>query len=248
MIRGDSASNGLYSGFRLDGGIGNFAWHADGYNNEHRDLTIPSYASVNPFPEEEHDEEEEAFNLSFGVEYEEEPFEASINIYRYNFDNFIYQQVTDEIDHGLPVIQWQQSEATLVGGDIGGGMHFSDLLSDIDGMVSIGYDLVRTDLKDPHEPYLPRSPASRFWLSGEITFGDLCARLSYSHVFDQEDHASHETATASYNNIDVEAEYALHLKSMEEAIIMFKPHARPLTYAHRPAYPVFIRRTSTQII
>ena len=59
LIRTDTASDTRYGGFRLDGGSGQWAWHLDGYASENGDMSIPGYAAVDPFHEEEHHEEEE---------------------------------------------------------------------------------------------------------------------------------------------------------------------------------------------
>ena len=161
-------------------------------------------------------DEEEALNLSFGVEYDHGRLHFAANIFRYSFDNYIYQQVTEETMHGLPVIQWVQSEATLIGGDLAASLDIFQPDAALDGKLSFGYDMVRTDLNDPHEKYLPRSPANRVFVAAEVVRGNFWARLSYTHVFDQDDHASYETATDSYDNLDIEAEYSLNLSAVEE--------------------------------
>ena len=161
-------------------------------------------------------DEEEAFNLSFGVEYETGTMHLSANLYRYSFDNFIYQQVEDEVVEGLRLIQWQQSEATLVGGDLGAELEVFSQSRGFEGIISIGYDMVRTDLDDPHEKHLPRSPASRLMLAGELTWRDLWARASYTHVFDQDDIISTETRTSSYDNLDLEVEYSFPVDALDE--------------------------------
>ena len=58
LFRADTASDTRYGGFRLDGGSGQWAWHLDGYASENGDMSIPGYAAMEPFHEEDHEEEE----------------------------------------------------------------------------------------------------------------------------------------------------------------------------------------------
>ena len=59
LLRGDSASDTRYGGFRLDAGGGQWAWHLDGYASSNGDLSIPGYAAMDQYEEEHHEEEGE---------------------------------------------------------------------------------------------------------------------------------------------------------------------------------------------
>ena len=161
-------------------------------------------------------DEEEAFNLSFGVDYEQGPFSFSANLYRYAFDNYIYQRETGELVETLGVIEWAQTEATFTGGDIGMRYKIAQDSSNVSGILSFGFDMVRTDLDDSYENYLPRTPANRAMLAGEISWNKLWARLSYTHVFDQDDIASYETATSSYDNVDLQVDYRIDIGGLND--------------------------------
>jgi len=55
-VRGDTAAEELAAVGRLDGGMGNFAWHVDGFSRETENIDIPGYATADPDerpPEEE---------------------------------------------------------------------------------------------------------------------------------------------------------------------------------------------------
>ena len=71
LFRADTASDTRYGGFRLDGGSGQWAWHLDGYASENGDMSIPGYAAMDPFHEEDHEEEEE--NHEGEADHDEEP-------------------------------------------------------------------------------------------------------------------------------------------------------------------------------
>ncbi|MCY4277692.1 MAG: TonB-dependent receptor [Gammaproteobacteria bacterium] len=161
-------------------------------------------------------DEEEAFNLSAGIDYERGPLSFSANLYRYAFDNYIYQRETEDEVGGLDVIEWAQNEATFTGGDIGVEYSFSQASTGVSGAVSLGFDMVRTDLDDPREDHLPRTPANRALLAGEISWRSLWARLAYTHVFEQDETASYETPTASYDNVDLQVDYRIDFAGLND--------------------------------
>ncbi len=166
-------------------------------------------------------DEEEAFNLSVGVDYTRGAFEFSANLYRYAFDNYIYQrEVEDEVD-GLEVLEWSQAEATFVGGDARAAYRFAHESTGMNGRLSLGFDMVQTDLDDPHEDHLPRSPANRVLAAGEMSWNNLWARLAYTHVFEQDDITSHETPTASYDNVDIQFDYSLDFLGASDLTLFF---------------------------
>ncbi len=161
-------------------------------------------------------EEEEAFNLSAGIDYERGAFSFSANLFHYAFDNYIYQRETEEEVEGLPVIEWAQNEASFTGGDIGVKYSFAQASTGVSGAVSLAFDMVRTDLDDPHEDYLPRTPANRALLASEVSWKSLWARLSYTHVFEQDKIASYETPTASYDNVDLQVDYRIDFAGLND--------------------------------
>ena len=63
----------------------------------------------------------------------------------------------DHHDDELPVFQWSQTEATILGFDAEARF---ELLTAAQGAADlvVGYDFVTTDVDDPHESHLPRIP------------------------------------------------------------------------------------------
>ena len=179
-------------------------------------------------------DEEQSLNFSVGAAYRTEGLELKFEGYRYAFDNFIYQRETDDHDDHedhddhddhedheddedhhddddhhdeLPVFQWSQTEATLLGFDVEARFElFTEAEATAD--LVLGYDWVTTDVDDPHESHLPRIPPQRLSIAVQASWKDLWGRIAYTHYSDQDEVTSHETPTAGAGNLDIEGEYA----------------------------------------
>lgn len=194
-------------------------------------------------------DEEQSLNLSVGAVYRSEGLELELTGYRYGFDNFIYQREIEEHDHDdhedeedhhpdeLPVFQWSQTEATLIGLDA--EARFA-LLTEAQATadVVLGYDWVTTDIDDPHESHLPRIPPQRLSIAAEATWKDLWGRVAYTHHADQDDVTSHETPTDGYGNLDIEGEYATRLG---EADLVFFVAGRNLGDEEQRQHASFVK-------
>ena len=200
-------------------------------------------------------DEEQSLNLSVGAAYRGEGLEVKLTGYRYGFDNFIYQRETDDHDDGhddhhddedrhdedrhdeLPVFQWSQTEATLLGFDAEARF---GLLTEAQATADLvlGYDWVTTDVDDPHESHLPRIPPQRLSIAAEATWKDLWGRVAYTHHADQDDVTSHETPTDGYGNLDIEGEYATRLG---EADLVFFVAARNLGDEEQRQHASFVK-------
>ena len=155
-------------------------------------------------------DEEGALNVSVAAHYRSEKLRITLEAYRYAFDNFIYQRQTTDDHDGLPVFQWSQTEATLVGFD---AQARAELVTTAERTVDLiaRYDRVATDVEDPNESHLPRIPPQRISVAAEITWKAFWGRVAYSRFFDQDDVTSYETPTDGYGNLDLEGEYATNL-------------------------------------
>lgn len=207
-------------------------------------------------------DEEQSLNISVGAVYRSEGLELRLTGFRYGFDNFIYQRETDdhddhddqEEDHDheeddhhddeeedhhdeLPVFQWSQTEATLLGFDA--EARFA-LLTDAQATADLvlGYDWVTTDVDDPHESHLPRIPPQRLSIAAEVTWRDLWGRVAYTHHSDQGEVTEHETPTDGYGNLDIEGEYATRLG---EADLVFFVAGRNLGDEEQRQHASFVK-------
>ena len=163
-------------------------------------------------------DEEEAVNISVAAHYRSEKLRITLEVYRYAFDNFIFQRETSDDHDGLPVFQWSQTEATFVGFDAEAR---AELMAAAERTVDLiaRYDRVATDVEDPNESHLPRIPPQRLSVAAEFTWKAFWGRAAYSRFFDQNDVASYETATDGYGNLDIEGEYATNLGDAD--VILF---------------------------
>ncbi|MCY4057019.1 MAG: TonB-dependent receptor [Gammaproteobacteria bacterium] len=204
-------------------------------------------------------DEEQSLNLSVGAVYRSEGFVLKLTGYRYGFDNFIYQRETDDHDDDhddhddhedeeghhddedhhdeLPVFQWSQTEATLLGFDVEARF---ELLTEAQASADLvlGYDWVTTDVDDPHETHLPRIPPQRLAIAAEATWKDLWGRIAYTHHADQDEVTSHETPTDGYGNLDIEGEYATRLG---EADLVFFVAGRNLGDEEQRQHSSFVK-------
>lgn len=182
-------------------------------------------------------DEEKSINLSAGAMYRGEGLEFGVEGYRYAFDDFIYQREIEDEHDGLEIIQWWQSEATLVGVDAEARI---ELLTKVRGSADlvIGYDWVTTDIEDPHESHLPRIPPQRLSIAAEVAWKDYAGRIAYSRYSDQDEVTEHETPTDGYGNLDVEGEYAAQLG---EANVVFFVAGRNLGDEEQRQHSSFVK-------
>ncbi|MYF28625.1 MAG: TonB-dependent receptor [Gammaproteobacteria bacterium] len=144
----------------------------------------------------------------------------------------------DHEDHDeLPVFQWSQTEATLLGFDAEARVA---LLTEAQATADLvfGYDWVSTDVDDPHESHLPRIPPQRLSIAVEAAWKDLWGRVAYTHYSDQDEVTSHETPTGGYGNLDVEGEYATRLG---EANLVFFVAGRNLGDEEQRQHSSFVK-------
>lgn len=132
---------------------------------------------------------------------------GSIILYIDSFDDYIYQENTDEVEHGLPVRLWSQQDAEFRGGEI-------ELRYDI-GRFESGhwqatgfYDRVRAELDDGEN--VPLMPPSRFGLGLDWHRERWAASANWIHASDHGRVASHETRTPGYDLLNAEVSWLLH--------------------------------------
>jgi len=143
---------------------------------------------------------ESATGLTFGLNYQSEGFDANISVYRTDFDDFIFQANTGEIEDGLPVLEYRQQGAEFTGADIELGFHLAELFGgDFD--LTAMFDLVSADLNSGGN--LPRIPADRQGLSLAWDNELWRLKLDVSHVSSQTDTAELEFSTDSYSDVSL---------------------------------------------
>lgn len=154
--------------------------------------------------------EERAANVSATLTYDAESLYFMLSAYHTDFGNFIYESATGaEIDE-LPVLQWQQGDATFHGveADIGWrAMNWDDGMLEL----NVGYDYVKARLDSGANRNLPRIPPRRWRIGAELSWQDLSASVTWGRVEAQRDTAAEELPTEAYNDLRVHLGYALDL-------------------------------------
>ena len=154
--------------------------------------------------------EERAANLSASLAYERDSLRFALNAYYTDFADFIYEAATGaEIDE-LPVLQWQQNDATFRGVEVDVGW---DALNWRDGGLTLnaGFDRVRARLDAGDNRNLPRIPPRRWRVGTVLTWQNLLAEVAWSRVDAQRDTAAGELPTEAYNDLRVHLSYGLDL-------------------------------------
>ena len=149
--------------------------------------------------------EESSINFTFSLAYETELLDAHASFYHYDFDDYIFQSATGEIDDDLPVLVYQQNDAEFTGLELEVGVHLLDVASgDLD--LRFSYDLVDADVDGSGNGNLPRIPADRFTVG--LVWGNEVwrAKLSYADTASQRDNAPFELPTEGYEDISAKIE------------------------------------------
>ena len=151
-------------------------------------------------------EEEAAFNISLSWAYETDNFDAHINLYRYDFNDYIYTIATGEEEDGLPEFEYVQNSAEFLGLDIELGVHLLDIAGgDLDLQAS--FDTVAAEIDSGDEDIdAPQIPSDRFSTSLVWDSNAWYATLTYSDVSSQNDVAPFELGTDGYTDVSAKVE------------------------------------------
>jgi iron complex outermembrane recepter protein len=136
-------------------------------------------------------------------------FTGTLNFFLNRFDGYIFEQFTDEVEDGLPVLLFAQQDAEFKGLEL---RTLLELFRVGDGHLdlSLGYDEVRAELTDTDE-WVPRIPARRFL--GGLTYHQqrLRAYVEAVRTEDQDRVARNETPTAGSTVLNAGVSYRLFL-------------------------------------
>ena len=150
--------------------------------------------------------EERAANVSASLAFEQDAVHFLLNAYYTDFSDFIYESATGAEREELPVLQWQQGDATFHGVEADLGWN---AINWQEGLLTLnaGFDLVRARLDAGTNRDLPRIPPRRWRVGTVVTWQNLLAELEWSHVDAQSDTAIGELPTEAYNDLRVHLGY-----------------------------------------
>ena len=122
------------------------------------------------------------------------------NVYQTNFDGFIYEANTGEIEDELPVFNYRQNDADFVGLDFEAAFHLVEVLGgDFD--FTARFDTVRAELSGGEN--LPRIPADRQGIGLVWDNQVWRAKLDITNVSKQDQLAALEFLTDSYSDVSL---------------------------------------------
>ncbi len=147
-------------------------------------------------------DEEKAFNVSATIDFADDNLEWITTVYLTKFSDFIYQQATGEIEDQLPVLLYQQADATFFGVDAEVNVTVASFDA---GRVRLRgtFDTVSAELDRGDNQNLPRIPPTRFGTGIEVEWGRWTASLDYLYTnpVGKNDVAALELPTDSYSDL-----------------------------------------------
>ncbi|MGH8050944.1 MAG: TonB-dependent receptor [Arenimonas sp.] len=156
-------------------------------------------------------EKETSKQAEFGIHYHSDFFEAKFAIYQNNFTNFIYLADTGltDIDTGLPIRVWTQTDAQFRGLEGEATFHLADNDS---GKYDLRFFGDRVRATRDGSGNLPRIPAARLGASFNWQGDALRAGLGVTRTYAQNNTDTFETATDGYTFVNANLSYNFYNK------------------------------------
>lgn len=149
-------------------------------------------------------DKEESIGGNIGLHFHNGKIDASVSVYRTEYDNFIYLEGSDEELDELPVAYWSQTEATFTGWEAQLSWDFLENQSGLWTFNALA-DSVNTNTDGGDN--LPRIVPSRLGADIAWQLGNWTAGFGLVHVYDQDETAPGETETDGYNMVNANIAY-----------------------------------------
>ncbi len=161
---------------------------------------------------------EESLGYELGVEAEKGPLRGRLNLYRYDFDNFIFLQEAPGLTGGFGrAAQYIERAASFTGFEAEAAWQIREELS-----LSLMSDYVRAENEDDGEP-VPRMPPLRFGGRLEWKSGDFTAGLEVRHATAQDrvkPAPRPELPSGSYTLVNADASWTLPVSNHELTLFL----------------------------
>ena len=144
---------------------------------------------------------ETADAIELTLKRREGPITGALNLYYTRFDDFIFQEANGDIEDGLPVRIYRQTDADFYGLEL-------DLAATVyegafgTARVDLGFDFVRGETDDDD---LPRIPPTRLRLGAELGLERADLRAELEFIGDQDDVAPGERDTDGFVLLNLSA-------------------------------------------
>ena len=150
--------------------------------------------------------DEQLRGLTLSASNESGRLETSFSAYHRRFGDFIFLGNTGAMDHGAPVFNYQQKDATFVGYEIGGLYHLSiSPQTELD--IRAQFDSVETRTDRTKADPLPQLPSDRAIVGFDLFKGHFFASLNVTRSFAVTNTAEFELPTDSWTDISGVVEY-----------------------------------------
>ncbi len=146
---------------------------------------------------------EKGVNYELTARWEDDAFNLSGSLYRFDFDRFVYLQDTGTVEPGpeedLPIFDYVQAGATFTGFEVQADAKLGNVWG-VDWKADASADFVRAKLKaGGNLPLIPPLTVNA-GLEGEMN--GVTGRIGVQYAAEQDDFASFETRTDSYTTVD----------------------------------------------
>lgn len=187
-------------------------------------------------------DEERASNVSVGLKHQSDLWMLAINTYYTQFDGFIYEQATGEERDELPVLQWQQDDASFYGADV--TAQWQAMTWNRGSLsVSASADVVRAKLDDGDNRNLPRIPPLRWSLGASLNWAGLMAEVGYTRAEEQDSTADLELATDAYDDVYMRLAYKIDFQNSQLELFL---NGNNLTDEEQRLHTSFIKDLAPQ--
>ena len=146
-------------------------------------------------------EREATIGLDLSVRHQSTHVRGDFNFYRYDIDNFVFAEVTDEVIDGLPLAEYLQGDSRFLGFDARGSVRLGDQI-----WVNLGLGLVDAKLTTTNEP-LQRIPPLRGHLNVDLPYRGFTVTPEWIFASNQDRVFHNETETDGYSVLNVNASY-----------------------------------------
>lgn len=126
-----------------------------------------------------------------------------MNLFYYDFDNFVFAFATGEEEHGLQVIRYTQTDSRFMGAEAN-----LDLLLRQNLWLNLGMDFVDAQEKLTKTP-LPRIPPLRGSMGLDLLHKGLSVKPELVLASSQQQTFTGETLTPGYAVVNLKASYAI---------------------------------------
>jgi len=150
---------------------------------------------------------ETAYTLDATLRFTDGRLRGELTGFANLFEGFIYQDFTGGEEDGLPILRFEQADATFTG--LEAALELSLVHTGKNHLMLEGWgDYVRASLRDPDQP-LPRIPPLRVGTRLRYDGGTLRGGVGFTRVASQERVSPFERETEGYSMLDASVGYRL---------------------------------------